>query len=229
MNFFDLFNRGIFRHKLVSHDVIRRNTMLIKSFTVGQIQTNCYIVTDPTTLECAVIDPGADSNTILNYLDDNKLKCRAVLLTHGHFDHTGGVEAVASETGAKVYMNKKDVRQTAIDIGYHYDPPEGTIFINEGAEIKVGSLTFKVLETPGHSEGGVCYICDRALFVGDTLFRDSCGRTDLPGGNGAEIMRSLKKLGQLEGDYEVYPGHMEWTTLDRERSCNEFMLSAMDE
>ena len=150
-------------------------------------------------------------------------------MTHGHFDHTGGVEAVASETGAKVYMNKKDVRQTAIDIGYHYDPPEGTLFINEGAEIKVGSLTFKVLETPGHSEGGVCYICDRALFAGDTLFRDSCGRTDLPGGNGADIMRSLKKIGQLPGDYEVYPGHMEWTTLDRERSCNEFMLSAMDE
>lgn len=203
--------------------------MLIKSFTVGQIQTNCYIVTDPVTLECAVIDPGAESNTILEYLDDNRLKCRAILLTHGHFDHTGGVEALAEETGAKVYMSRKDVRHTAMDIGYHYQPPKGTIFVSEGDEIKVGSLVFRVFETPGHSEGGITYICERSLFVGDTLFRDSCGRTDLPGGNGAEIMRSLKKLAELPGDYEVYPGHMEWTTLDRERACNEFMRSAMEE
>lgn len=203
--------------------------MLIKSFTVGQIQTNCYIVTDPATLECAIIDPGAESNTILEYLDDNKIKCLAILLTHGHFDHTGGVEALAEETGAKVYMNQKDVRKTAMDIGYHYQPPAGTVFIHEGDEIKVASLVFRVLETPGHSEGGVTYVCDRALFVGDTLFRDSCGRTDIPGGNGSEIMRSLKKLAELPGDYEVYPGHMEWTTLDRERACNEFMHSATEE
>lgn len=229
MNILEFFNRGLFKHKIVSREAVRRDHMLIKSFTVGQIQTNCYIVTDPVTLECAVIDPGAESNTILEYLDDNKLKCRVILLTHGHFDHTGGVEALAEETGAKVYMSRKDVRHTAMDIGYHYQPPKGTIFVSEGDEIKVGSLGFQVLETPGHSEGGITYVCQRALFVGDTLFRDSCGRTDLPGGNGSEIMRSLRKLAELPGDYEVYPGHMEWTTLDRERTCNSFMRSAMEE
>ena len=203
--------------------------MLIKSFTLGHVQTNCYIVTDEETLECAVIDPGAESNTILRYLESNKLVCRCVLLTHGHFDHTGAAEALMHETGARLCMHKKDVKRALTELGYRYSPPKGTEYISEGDAIAVGGLTFEVLETPGHSEGGLCFRCGEALFTGDTLFKDSCGRTDLPGCDGAELLKSLKKLYELPGDYEVYPGHMEGTSLERERRYNYFMRQAVEE
>ena len=203
--------------------------MLIKSFELGHIQTNCYIVSDEKTLECAVIDPGADSNTILHYLEENKLKCVYILLTHGHFDHTGAVEGVMESTGAKVCMSPRDAKRNITEMFYKYAPPKGTVFIKNGDRLKVGSLEFEVIETPGHSEGSVTFRCDDALFTGDTLFRDSCGRTDLPGCNGKDMMKSLKKLYELEGDYDVYPGHMEGTTLDRERKFNYFMKQAAEE
>ncbi|MEA4896282.1 MAG: MBL fold metallo-hydrolase [Oscillospiraceae bacterium] len=203
--------------------------MLIKSFTLGHIQTNCYIVTDENTLECAVIDPGAESNTVMRYLEENKLKCRFILLTHGHFDHTGAVEDVMKQTGATVCMSRKDVRKVITEMGYKYAPPKGTVFFKEGDSFTVGSLVFEVIETPGHSEGSVVFRCGDALFTGDTLFKDSCGRTDLPGCSGRDMMKSLKKLAELPGDYEVYPGHMEGTSLDRERRFNYFMRQAMEE
>ncbi|NCB73606.1 MAG: MBL fold metallo-hydrolase [Clostridia bacterium] len=203
--------------------------MLIKSFTLGHVQTNCYIVTDENTLECAVIDPGAQANTIMHYLEENKLKCRYILLTHGHFDHTGAVEDVAKETGATVCMSRKDVRKNITEMGFKYAPPKGTVFFGEGDQFSVGSLVFEVIETPGHSEGSVSFLCGEALFTGDTLFKDSCGRTDFPGCSGKDMMKSLKKLYDLSGDYEVYPGHMEATSLERERRNNYFMRQALDE
>ena len=203
--------------------------MLVKSFTLGHVQTNCYVVTDEDTLECAVIDPGAEANTIMHYLEDNKLKCRYVLLTHGHFDHTGAVEDVAKQTGATVCMSNKDVRKHITEMGFKYAPPKGTVFFKEGDKYTVGSLVFEVIETPGHSEGSVTFLCGDALFTGDTLFKDSCGRTDFPGCNGKDMMKSLKKLYELAGDYEVYPGHMEASSLERERKYNYFMRQAIEE
>ena len=203
--------------------------MLIKTFTLGHVQTNCYIVSDEETLECAVIDPGAESNTILHYIEDNKLKCRFVLLTHGHFDHTGAVEEIMQQTGAKVCMSQKDAKKNPIEMFYKYTPPKGTVFFKEGDKFTVGSLVFEVIETPGHSEGSVTFRCNDALFTGDTLFRDSCGRTDLPGCNGKDMMKSLKKLYELPGDYEIYPGHMEGSSLDRERRFNYFMRQAVED
>ena len=111
--------------------------MLIKCLPVGHLMTNCYIVTDETTLECAVIDPGDESNTILYYLEDNHLTCRAILLTHGHYDHTGAVYAVHEETGAPVYMNALDAGTAVAFDSYSFVPPEGTIFYKEGDEVKV--------------------------------------------------------------------------------------------
>ena len=122
--------------------------MLIKTLVVGHLETNCYVVTDENTLECAVIDPGAESNTILDYLEDNRLKCAAVMLTHAHFDHTGALESVLEETGARCYVSEKE-NGTTSGFGRPFSAPEGTFFYSEGDEVHVGSLTFRVMETPG--------------------------------------------------------------------------------
>ncbi len=202
--------------------------MLIKTLPVGQIETNCYIVTDENTLECAIIDPGDESNTILDYIEDNHLKPRYIFLTHGHFDHTMAVTAVHQETGATVCMNRKDSGAVLESAPFKFNPPADTIWYKEGDALTVGSLTFHVLETPGHTPGGVTLRCEDALFTGDTLFRDSCGRTDLYGGDMNTLLHSLKKLADLPGDYEVYPGHMDSTTLNRERMYNYYINYAMD-
>lgn len=207
--------------------------MLIKCITVGSYETNCYIVTDEESLSCAVIDPGADESTILDYLEDNHLHCQCVLLTHGHFDHTGGVAGLIAETGVPLWMHKRDDGVTIGGAYYRYDAPPYAKFFAEGDTVTVGRLTFTVMETPGHTPGSVTLLCtqegspDRALFTGDTLFRDSCGRTDFPGSSTADMLRSLKRLAELPGDWEVYPGHMDATSLERERRYNLFMAQAM--
>jgi hydroxyacylglutathione hydrolase len=201
--------------------------MLVKTLPVGQLQTNCYIVTDENTLDCAVIDPGDESNTILDYLEENHLHCQYILITHGHYDHTMAVTAVAEATGAVICMNEKDANATIDSAPFRFNPPKNTIYYKEGDKIQVGGLTFQVLETPGHTPGGVTLLCEDCLFTGDTLFKGSCGRTDFPGGDMEAELRSLRRLGELPGDYEVYPGHMEATTLDQERRFNFYMKRAL--
>ena len=196
--------------------------MLIKTIPVGQLETNCYVVTDENTLDCAVIDPGDESNTILDYLEEHRLHCRAILLTHGHYDHVGAAEAVAEETGATVYLNRLDDRDQRRDPHFPFHLPDNGEYYGEGDSVELGSLRFEVLATPGHTPGGVTLRCGEALFTGDTLFRGSCGRTDL-----AEELRSLRRLCSLEGDYEVYPGHMDSSTLARERLFNYYCRAAM--
>ena len=196
--------------------------MLIKTIPVGQLETNCYVVTNEDTLHCVVIDPGDESNTILDYLEDNRLVCEAILLTHGHYDHVGAVEAVQEETGAKVYMHKADDHRLSGDYHFPYTPPENGAYYQDGDVLELAGLRFAVLGTPGHTKGGVTLQCENALFTGDTLFKGSCGRTDLPGGDMDEELQSLKKLCSLPGEYEVYPGHMDPSTLERERMFNYY-------
>ena len=207
--------------------------MLIKTITVGAYETNCYVVADEKTLECAVIDPGADAGTILDYLEETRLRCRFVLLTHGHFDHTGAVGDILAETDAQLMMHKADVGVSVGGDFYRFVPPEGTKYYADGDVVCVGALSFTVIETPGHTPGSVTLQCAEAggdetvYFTGDTLFRDSCGRTDFPGSSTEAILRSLKRLADLPGDGEVYPGHGFPSTLARERSVNYFMTAAM--
>lgn len=207
--------------------------MLIKSFELGAYMTNCYIVADETTLECAVIDPGADATTILNYLEETHLNCRFVLLTHGHFDHTGAVEDLLAETDACLFVHKGDVGVTVGGDFYRFNPPDGTKYYADGDVVCVGGISFTVLETPGHTPGSVTLICteagqdEKVLFTGDTLFRDSCGRTDFPGSSTDDMLRSLRRIAELPGNYEVYPGHSFSSTLDRERSVNYFVNAAL--
>ena len=202
--------------------------MLIKTLPVGQLETNCYVVTDEATLECAVIDPGAEANVILDYLEDNRLRCRAVMLTHAHFDHTGALGEVLDSTGAQLYVNEKE-RGTGIPGFRGFQPPEGAVFYGEGDTVKVGSLEFRVMATPGHTPGGVTLVCGGALFTGDTLFRGSCGRTDFPGGDLRAELASLARIGRLPGDYEVYPGHDLSTRLSIEREHNPYMRRALSD
>lgn len=200
--------------------------MLVKTIPVGQLETNCYIVTNEETLCCVVIDPGDESNSILDYLEDNHLQCEAIFLTHGHYDHVGAVEAIIEETGAPVYLCSRDDAHSIGDLHYSYMLPEGGRYYDDGDILRFAGLSFEILSTPGHSPGGVSIVCEDALFTGDTLFRGSCGRTDLPGGDMDEELRSLKKLCDLPGDYEVYPGHMDSSTLERERNFNYYCREA---
>ena len=201
--------------------------MLIKTLPVGQLETNCYIVTDEKTLRCLVIDPGDESNTILDYLEENRLTCEAILLTHGHYDHVGAVEAVQEETGAKVYMHKLDDHQVSGDYHFPYTLPENGAYYRDGDTLELAGFRVDVIGTPGHTKGGVTLRIENALFTGDTLFKGSCGRTDLPGGDMDEELRSLRKLCALPGEYEVYPGHMDPSTLERERMFNYYCRAAM--
>ena len=200
--------------------------MLIKTLPVGMLETNCYVVTDEATKKCVIIDPGADSNTILDYIEASRLSPAAIFLTHGHFDHHMALEAVAGAVNAPVYIHENEVNRSGRHERHKLDDNGKLSYYAEGDVIKIGDLEFKVLETPGHTTGSVTLMCGDVLFTGDTLFRGDCGRTDLEGGSDDVMMKSLKRLSELKGDYEVYPGHEESSTLDHERSFNSYMRYA---
>lgn len=203
--------------------------MEIKTLQVGPIGTNCYLLCDETAQRCAVIDPGGDPLTVAAAVKDTGCAPAAILLTHGHYDHTGAVaELQAKWPQVPVYLNSRDQYEGDAYLQQLFPPVAGTRNYDEGDTITVGSLTLSVLATPGHSEGGVTLRCKDVLFCGDTLFAGSCGRTDFPGGSVKKIMASLKRLGSLEGDLKVYPGHMEPSTLERERAWNPYLRQAMN-
>ena len=200
--------------------------MLIKTLPVGMIEANCYVVTNEETLAYVVIDPGDESNTILDYMESNHLHCEAILLTHGHYDHVGAVLQVMEDTGAPVYICPRDDARITGERHYSFPMPEGGRYFDDGDVLNFAGMDFQILAMPGHSPGSVCIICGDAIFTGDTLFRGSCGRADLPGGDMMEELRSLKRLCELPGDYEVYPGHMDSSTLERERNFNYYCREA---
>lgn len=202
--------------------------MDIKTLQVGPIGTNCYILCDEQAKACAVIDPGGDAARVAAAVENTGCAPRAILLTHGHYDHTGGVaELQAKWPEIPVYLNRRDVYEGDAYLQQLFPPVSGARDYDEGDAVAVGGLTVEVLSTPGHSEGSVTLRCGDALFCGDTLFAGSCGRTDFPGGSMKKIMASLKRLGQLEGNLQVLPGHMEPSDLDRERRMNPYLLQAM--
>jgi len=201
--------------------------MLIKTIPVGMLETNCYILTDEVTKKCAIIDPGAESNTILDYVESNNLTTSAIFITHGHFDHFMALEELIENIDAPVYINENDFDRKGQGSRHQLSTDSKLSFYKEGDEIEIGNLTVKVLETPGHSPGSVTLMCEDALFTGDTLFSGDCGRSDLPGGSREIILQSLKRLAELSGNFEVYPGHDESTTLDNERKFNRDIQEAL--
>ena len=195
---------------------------------LGAYQTNCYIVWETDSDRCAVIDPGYDPQAILARLGQLGLTLDAILLTHGHFDHVGAVEALAEATGCKLWMSQSDYTQRRNPMNDYLYPLHDkdfceVSFCEEGEHISAGGLTFSVLETPGHTYGSVCYVCEDAMFCGDTLFAGSCGRTDLPGGDPVVMSDTLERLSQLNGDFRLFPGHGESSTLRHEQQTNPYM------
>ncbi|MBR7179922.1 MAG: MBL fold metallo-hydrolase [Oscillospiraceae bacterium] len=201
--------------------------MNIKTLPLGDYQTNCYLVWADGSSCCAVIDPGYEASRVLSAVKKLGLTIDAVLLTHGHFDHVGAVEEIVEQTGCRLWMSRSDWSKPNSPMNNYLYPLANcdfceVRFCEDQEEISAGGLTFTVLETPGHTAGSVCFLCDDAMFSGDTLFAGSCGRTDL-GGDWDTIIRSLNRLKELEGDFRVFPGHGLATTLERERSYNPYM------
>lgn len=200
--------------------------MKVSIMQVGPIGTNCYILEDEAAHQAAVIDPGGDAPRLLEAL--RGLDVRYILLTHGHYDHTGAAaELAAAFPQAEVYIHEKDYCDVDPSLFPLRTELSGVKFYGEGDRLTLGGLELQVLHTPGHSEGSVTLRCGDLLFCGDTLFAGSCGRTDFPGGDTAKILSSLRRLGELEGDLQVLPGHMEDSTLSRERQANPYLRQAM--
>ena len=206
--------------------------MLIKTIPVGHLETNCYIVTDENTLGCAVIDPGDEPERIAAMIASSGCTPTMLLLTHGHFDHYTGVAGLLEKwPELPVYIHRADaVDGAGGELKFSRLGEKNQRYYQEGDKLTVGSLTLDVMETPGHSEGSVSLLVEgqSVIFSGDTLFRGNCGRCDFPGGDYRAMLRSLGRLGKLEGQYTVYPGHDSATDMDYERKYNPYMKQGMN-
>ena len=207
--------------------------MIHEILPVGALQCNCSIFGDETTRHAIVIDPGDEIHRILEVLQRHSLTVTAIVITHAHIDHIGGAQKLKLATGAPVYMNLHDTElQAMLDVQATWlgmRTPEAVAIdapLKDGDKLLIGATEVHVLHTPGHTPGSICLWmpAERKLVAGDTLFRDSIGRTDLPGGDGRQILRSIHhQLLPLPGDTEVFPGHGEPTTIAREKRSNYFL------
>ena len=202
--------------------------MNIISTHTGPITVNTYILHNG--IDAAIIDPGGNEKRLLNFFNDNGIALKFIILTHGHFDHCGAVASMAKATGAKIYISAVDeamlhdnVKSMASHFGYSYEACFADYILRQGNKIDLGFAVLDVIETPGHTEGSLCFIChsERCVFTGDTLFNCSIGRSDFPGGNYDDLISSVKnKLFVLPDDYKVFPGHGEETTIFQEKREN---------
>jgi len=214
------------------HDVYEQNGMKIKVFIVGMVSTNCFVVSNVTTKQAFVIDPGDDEDMIIKYLDEEKLSVEGVLLTHGHFDHIYGAESISKKYGVPLYAHEteaallKDPTKNASQMVGRVISLSGVTTIKDDEILNIGGFELKVIHTPGHTAGSVCFYCDKTnvLFSGDTLFQESVGRTDFPTGSGSQIIRSIReKLAVLPDDTTVFPGHGPATTIRYEKANNPYI------
>lgn len=199
------------------------------TLVLGELGTNCYL------LECGensviAIDIGNSSEKVLDTLHEKNLDLKAILLTHGHYDHVAGVETVRAATGADVYIHELDaVMLTSASANLAemltaepYQPVQVYQTVKDGEILRFDTQSVRVMHTPGHTPGGVCYFADHRMFCGDTIFKGSIGRIDL-GGNLADMKKSLRKIASLQQNYELYPGHFFPSTLAAEKLQNPYL------
>lgn len=203
----------------------------VQCFVCGPLGVNTYLITDRATGDAMVIDPGAADFSLdaaIRQLPEGKFK--GVLLTHAHFDHIGHAARLQQQYGVPVWCGEKDKVHVSSPFGngsalfgMPVEAPDVTDTFANGESFRLGETEIRVMHTPGHTPGGVCYITAEEIFSGDTLFYCGEGRTDLPGGSSMQLRDSLQRLAALEGDWTVYPGHGEFTTLETERMNNYWM------
>jgi glyoxylase-like metal-dependent hydrolase (beta-lactamase superfamily II) len=206
--------------------------MIIKTIVVGPLDVNCYILGCEDTKVAAIIDPGDNADEIIEVIDKEGLNPGFIINTHAHFDHIGGVKAIQEYFKIDFLLHKEDLflvdnaSEQATTFGLSPIPkPEVDKFVNNGDNISLGNKIINVIHTPGHSPGGVCYHVDNNVFVGDTMFAGSIGRTDLPGGSYETLINSIKeRLFPLGDSITVYPGHGPSTTIENEKEHNPFLI-----
>lgn len=191
--------------------------------------TNSYIVAGEQG-NAVLIDAPDNAGYILSEIEGRGLKLKKILLTHGHFDHVGAVAELAEKTGCEVYIHEADLEKLTDDrknlvgdFGGSMKHYSRAIAFKDGDVITMDELEFKVIHTPGHTSGSVCFVCGDSMFTGDTLFAGSMGRTDMPDGDITAMIASLRKLANIKEDYNVYPGHMGTTTLEDEKYFNPYL------
>lgn len=205
----------------------------VKMAIVGPIQTNVYLLKDVETGKLAVVDPGWENKAIDKYIDENGGTLEYIILTHGHYDHIAYAKALGEKYGAKIvggkytddFLTDNHLNHSA----YHGDfmkplePFKCDVRLCDGDKFRLGNTEITYLSTPGHTKDSGIYIFDDVIIAGDTLFRESYGRTDLPTGNDDEMMNSLRRIKNLSGDYNVFSGHGMTSTLEHERKYNPLM------
>ena len=202
----------------------------VTEITFPGFTANCYLVCDEDTKDAFLVDPGAYGIRQSEYIKSQGVNLRYILLTHGHYDHMLGVKNFKEDFAAKVVIHTEDapclsspIKSLAITHGFNFPKTQADIIVSEGDKFAFADGEIEVIHTPGHTKGSVCYKLSDMLFTGDTLFRGTVGRTDFPGGSYKEILASVQKLAGLEGDFKVYPGHEDTTTLENERRNNPYM------
>lgn len=202
--------------------------MKIKTLTLGELGVNCYLVEGKNGV--AVIDPGYKSQEAIDFLNNNSDKDRLIILTHNHFDHIGFADELSRLTDTKIAIGEYDndgLGNPQINLSFFVsepiNPPKADILLKDGDELRVGDLSFKIMHTSGHTVGGICLIIENCIFSGDTLFFESIGRTDFPGGNIKEIENSILSIYSLGDNFTVYPGHGIYTTVAHEKQFNPYV------
>ncbi|AJG98360.1 MBL fold metallo-hydrolase [Clostridium beijerinckii] len=198
--------------------------MIIKTLIAGMYEENCYLIMDEGTKELAIIDPGGQPNLIEKEISKLDGKPKFILLTHGHMDHVGAVIELMNKLNIPFYISENEEQYMKNDEFVFGSLPKASKYLKEGDTVSLGNNIIKVIETAGHTAGGICFLVNDELFTGDTLFQGSIGRSDFPGGNGAQLIKNIKeKLLPLGDSVKVYPGHGPASTIGYEKRNNPFL------